>query len=152
MELKTKNQKGQVMLLTVLFLSAVFLSATIVAGVLMVLQISQAAKITDSAQAIFAADAAIERALFRVYRCNDANAPGQPNIAGGTVCNNAGEEYAPDAAGNLPEFFNVSAYQLLIATDQQCANHDSGADPTNVVCIKAVGSAGKSARAFSIEF
>ncbi len=154
---KIKNNKsdGQVMLLTVLFLATIFLSATIIAGSLMVSQVSQTAKVADSAKAIFAADTAIERAEFKIFRCNDPTAPDQSTIAGTDVCLNAGEPLAPDASNKLPVFFDNASYQLLITTDPGCpsnATHDPNALPSAVVCVKSIGRTGKVARAFGLDF
>ena len=58
------NRNGQVMLLTVTVLSAGILGATSVAATLMLYQIRQANDILNSTQAIYAADAGIERGLY----------------------------------------------------------------------------------------
>lgn len=57
--------KGQVMLLTTLVLSGVVLAAITVAGLLMLYQIRQAGNATQSAMAIFAADAGLEHELYQ---------------------------------------------------------------------------------------
>lgn len=147
------------MLLTVLFLATIFLSATVVAGSLMVFQVSQTAKVADSAKAVFAADAAIERAEFKIFRCNDITARGYSQVIGTSVCANAGESVAPDPNINnlnpLRTFYNNASYQLLITTDPSCSSgavHNPDAVPSAVVCVKAVGRAGKVARAFGLDF
>ncbi|MBI1960805.1 MAG: hypothetical protein HYS43_00820 [Candidatus Liptonbacteria bacterium] len=70
MNINTRN--GQVMLLTVTVLSAGILGATSVAATLMLYQIRQANDILNSTQAIYAADAGIERGL---YCANPATQP-----------------------------------------------------------------------------
>ena len=70
-----KSQRGQVMLLTTLILSGTILAASTLAGLLMVYQIRQSSDATQSAKAIYAADAGIEYELFKIYRKNDDNFP-----------------------------------------------------------------------------
>lgn len=73
------NQKGQVMLITILALSGILLGATTIAGLLMAYQIRQAADITNSTKAIMAADAGIEWELYKIsqkqkdYQLNFSN-------------------------------------------------------------------------------
>ena len=56
------------MLMTVLVLSGTILVATTIAGLLMLYQIRQSVNVSQSAQAIFAADAGLEWELYRHYR------------------------------------------------------------------------------------
>jgi len=154
-----KLEKGQVMLLTVLFLAAVFLSATVIAGILMANQLSRVTRIADSARAIFAADTAVERALFRIFRCNNLDASGNrspiapPGWDTGqtfiSFCNllvNQDPAVPPKIA-----FTNGASYQLSIFDDLQCRNHNPDTHAGNFSCLKATGRAGKSARAFEIK-
>ena len=151
--MRIKNRSGQVMLLTVLVMSAVFLSATVIAGLLMVYQLGQVTKVVDSAEAIFAADAATERALFAVFRCNDPIGQivpfGWGNI--NTFCNSAANR-EPLPPPPIPAFLNDASYQLTIEEICDSGNHISGATLSTVKCIKATGRSGKSARAFEVEF
>jgi hypothetical protein len=62
------GNKGQVMLLTVIYLSAAVLGAAALAGLLVLYQLRQTVDIGSSNQAIFAADAGVECALFKRYR------------------------------------------------------------------------------------
>ncbi len=62
-----KSASGQVMLLTTLVLSGTLLAATTLSGLLMVYQIRQSSNASQSAKAVFAADAGIEYELFRFY-------------------------------------------------------------------------------------
>jgi len=132
------------MLLTVLVLSAVFLTATVIAGLLMVYQLSQVTAVADSAKAIFAADAAIERGLFKVFRCNDKMYPG----AGGggdplkDFCGKIGKDRP---LGDLPKFLNGASYVLTILPNETVKSD-------SVTSIRATGNSGKSARAFEIRF
>ena len=151
MPIKLEKRSGQVMLLTVLFLSAIFLSATIVAGLLMVYQLSQVTKVADSAKAIFAADAAIERALFKVFRCNPT--PVLPRTGSWNIdefCNFAALPSVPDIA--LPDFFNDASYKLTIeGRPPTCLlpqDHCPNARPEDLLGIKSTGRAGNSARAY----
>jgi hypothetical protein len=67
---KDIKNKGQVMLLSVLVISSAVLGATSLAGLLVLSQLRQASDAQGSAQAIFAADAGMECALYRQYRDN----------------------------------------------------------------------------------
>src|SRR3989344_3239492 len=146
-----KRSGGQVMLLTVLILSALFLSATAVAGLLMVYQLSQVTKIVESAQAIFAADAGIERSLFLVYRCNPAPVvPTTWDLTGfqDYLCTPARSQ-APatqDCVSGTclpPTFWNDATYQVTIEPN-------FNADQSTVSSIKSTGRSGHSARAFEV--
>ncbi len=155
----SQREEGQVMLLTVLILSALFISATAVAGLLMVYQLSQVTKIVESAQSIFAADAGIERSLFLVYRCNPSPRP-IPTSWDTTgfdtgLCDPAKLRFpaAPDCSSNClpPRFLNDATYQVTIET-VPAGGHNSNADSSNVTSIKSTGRAGHSARAFEVKF
>ena len=144
------------MLLTVLVLSAVFLSATVIAGLLMVYQLGQITKVADSAEAIFAADAALERALFKVFRCNPPNPSPFPMDAD-PICANAALQVPPTAPTSDASFYNGATYQMTIFQSTDPTNPCSGAHtdtalPADVTCIRATGRAGKVARAFEIIF
>ena len=74
------KNKGQVMLLSVLVISSAVLGATSLAGLLVLSQLRQASDAQGSTQAIFAADAGIECALYRnyidnAYFCGEKNNP-----------------------------------------------------------------------------
>jgi len=60
--------KGQVMLVTILALSGTILGATTIAGLLMLYQIRQSADAGNSAKAIYAADAGLERQLYELFK------------------------------------------------------------------------------------
>jgi len=138
--------------LTVLVMSGVFLSATIIAGLLMVYQIAQVTKVIDSAQAVFAADAAIERGLFSVFRCNSPNTGDHVQPSGWDItifCQHTADQ---NPAANLPQFFNDADYQLTISTNPSGQSHDPNATPGTVSVIRATGRAGRSARAFEVSF
>jgi hypothetical protein len=55
-----KNQKGQVLLLTVMLLSGAILGATSLASLLILYQLRQTSDIKDSMESIYAADTGIE--------------------------------------------------------------------------------------------
>ena len=57
------------MLLSVLLISSAVLGATTIASLLVLFQLRQAADAKTSAQAVFAADAGVERALFQRGDC-----------------------------------------------------------------------------------
>ena len=141
-----KRQQGQVMLLTVLVLSSVFLSATAVAGILVINQLGQVAKVIDSARAVFAADTGIERGLFAVFRCNPTS-PAFPAGWGAAdiqrVCDSA---RAQEPTLNVtPPFMNDASYRMVIVPNQT-----SG--PNTATFVRATGRAGRSARAFEVSF
>ncbi|PIR89570.1 MAG: hypothetical protein COU07_01590 [Candidatus Harrisonbacteria bacterium CG10_big_fil_rev_8_21_14_0_10_40_38] len=147
---KVFSQKdGQAMLITVVFISAAFLSVTVIAGYLMVTQLAQATKIINSAQAIFAADAGLERGYFWVFRCQDGSGNPDPNHP---VCVNA---KAGDSSG-VPPFYDGAAYQNVISNNLgRCKQNDhrpDNTDPSNVTCIKSVGRSDRVARAFEATF
>lgn len=143
----TSKNDGQVMFLTVLVLSAVFLSVTVIAGLLMVYQLGRVTRIADSTKAIFAADAALERGLFNVVRCNSGLGP-QPESE---LCDAAEKSSSEDAL--VPDFYNDAAYQMTIySAGCGTGGHDEDADLDDVDCIRTTGRAGKSARAFEINF
>jgi len=181
---KFNNEKGQIMLFTVLVMSAVFLSVTVISGMLMLNQLGQVERIQESAQAIYAADAGIERGLFLAFRCGSKTTnnpfPGQipyeaqneypaPIMPAGwqdlkglsAICFGASNkyggqlfigpplgpcEYAPDSGTsieNLPgRFCNAASYSLIFDETQS----------PPITPIQAVGRAGKSARAFEVNF
>jgi len=56
------------MLLSVLLISSAVLGAATIAGLLVLFQLRQTADAESSAQAVFAADAGMERALYAKYR------------------------------------------------------------------------------------
>ncbi len=60
-----RSNSGQVMLVTALLMSGMLLGATVVAGLLTVNQLRQATDVTNSARAIFAADAGAELQRYR---------------------------------------------------------------------------------------
>lgn len=72
--MKYVNNKGQVMVLSVMMLGGLILSATTIAGLLLVYQIKQANDAVNSAKAIFAADAGIEWQIYNFYN-STANSP-----------------------------------------------------------------------------
>lgn len=65
-----KDNKGQVMILSVLLISSAVLAAASLAGLLILFQLRQATDAESSAKAVFAADSGIERALFARYQEN----------------------------------------------------------------------------------
>lgn len=61
------NNKGQVMLLTVLIISGTVLGATTIAGLLTLNQIRQTTNVINSTQALYAADAGLEWHLYTSF-------------------------------------------------------------------------------------
>lgn len=86
------NKNGQAMILTVLALGGSILGATAIAGMLMVYQFRQAADLSLSSVAIYAADAGVEWGWYKFFRGGDARQPVFTNQASVSVtCFDAGE-------------------------------------------------------------
>ena len=145
-------RRGQVMLLTVLIMSAVFLSATVIAGLLMVYQLNQVTSVVSSAQAIFAADAAIERGKFKIFRCNTpsnieviAGVPTWDVGSGQNIDLCATITNADPATPSIKSFLNGATYKLTILPTQTVSEDDFV--PGTDVSLKASGFSGDSVRA-----
>lgn len=87
---KKINGSGQVMLISVLILGSLMLGSTVIAGYITSLRIRQSGDVTDSAKAIFAADAGLEHSAYRCFHkdppeCNDIPATDLGNGASYTV-------------------------------------------------------------------
>lgn len=67
------KEKGQVLLLTVVMLTGVILSTTSLVALLVLYQLRQTGDILASNQAIFAADAGIECALYKKFKESKSN-------------------------------------------------------------------------------
>jgi len=92
----SKSQKGQVMLLTVMMLTGVILSTTSLVALLVLYQIRQTTDVIASSQAIFAADAGIECALYREVAKGTPSEWG--NCSAGKLSN--GAEFKTETQGN----------------------------------------------------
>ena len=68
MRKNNNSEKGQAMLLTVMLLTGVILSTTSLAALITLYQMRQATDAASSSQAIFAADAGIECALYKKFK------------------------------------------------------------------------------------
>lgn len=124
------SRNGQVMILTVLALGGTLLGATTVAGLLTLYQIRNSKNISNSAKAIFAADAGVEWGLFNF------------------VCANAGSQSPCVPIAELPEFSNGSEVEV------SCYGGGAKVDCTDptVTSLRSVGSNGGSTRAFEASF
>lgn len=60
-----KNNRGQVMLLTVILLSGTVMGATAIAGMLTIYQLRQSSNVSDSMRALYAADTGIGWELYK---------------------------------------------------------------------------------------
>lgn len=126
------SRQGQVMILTILALGGTLLGATTVAGLLTLYQIRNSTDLTNSAKAIFAADAGIEWALYK------------------STCANGGGQQ-PCAALEEGEFeFSNDSKVKVTCQDAAGAVLDC-TDPT-VTSLRSVGTAGGSSRAFEASF
>jgi uncharacterized protein (UPF0333 family) len=117
------NQKGQVMLLSVLLIGGSILIFSTIAGYSMLLRIRASSFSADSAKAVFAADAGIECELYR-FNFADPKNPKSVN------CNN-----------------------LKFEDDRTSVETSIVYDASGVpLYIKSIGSAGDSKRAFIMKF
>ncbi len=66
-----KNQKGQVILLTLLFIGSSILIFSTIAGYLMIQRIRASSDTMDSTKALFAADSGVECMLFKYTSTTD---------------------------------------------------------------------------------
>jgi len=62
-----KSLNGQAMIITTIMIGGLFLTATAIAGLLMFYQLQQAVDFGNSTIAIFAADAALEKAIYSYF-------------------------------------------------------------------------------------
>ncbi len=69
------NNRGQVMLLTVMLLSGTVIGATAIAGLLTVYQLRQSSNAADSMKALYAADTGIEWELYKNNKDQDYQKP-----------------------------------------------------------------------------
>lgn len=107
-------RSGQVMLLSVLALGATILGVTTIAGLLMIFQLRQTVNISDSAKAIYAADAGIEWAFYDfVCRADPGDEkecvplPAFTNGASVTVTNDGASIKAIGSAGKASRAFLI---------------------------------------------
>lgn len=122
-------RSGQVMILTILALGGTLLGATTVAGLLTLYQLRNSTDLTNSAKAIFAADAGLEWGLYN-YSCASSGKLPCPLPAPGTLPNGA----------------------TVRVTCQDGAGAALACDDAAVASVKSVGAAGGSSRAFEAAF
>lgn len=118
------TRKGQAMLLAVLTLGGTMLGVTTIAGLLMLYQIRQATDFTYSAQALFAADAGTEWALYEFFHSIQP-LPGSP---AGTFSNGA----------------------TLVATCENQALAAVACNTANAYYVLSRGGSGNTRRAFQV--
>ncbi|HEY4523712.1 MAG TPA: hypothetical protein VJK04_02460 [Candidatus Paceibacterota bacterium] len=69
-----KNRKrGQLMLMTVLILGGTMIGASTIAGLITTYRLQQAGRARDSAMAIFAADAGLEKGFYQCFKLSDCS-------------------------------------------------------------------------------
>lgn len=148
MEFKARTQKlkadrGQLMILTVLLLGGVIMGVASVVSSLIVYKVRQATDVTDSAKAIFAADAGREFELFRAYKTADLSVTSCPSFSNGARFHT---EVTYDSSGLLTlfskgggvsnnrvwhEFFSAASSSIATSSypikcdDSGCYNSDS---------------------------
>lgn len=123
-------RKGQVMVLTVLALGGTILGATTIAGLLMLYQIRQTTDLSNSARAIFAADAGLEHAFYDLFCAGDPNKSPCP-LTDGVV------------------FTNGAAVDILCL---DADNAEVQCNDENIRRIRGVGRAGSATRALEASF
>jgi len=119
------------MLLTVLTLGGTLLGATTIAGLLMIYQVRQGTDLSQSARAIFAADAGVEWGLYNVI-CDAADGAKTP---------------CPISAAP-PTFANGTTLEVTCRDDSGIRIPDCNSSTT--VSIKSIGSYGNISRAFCL--
>jgi hypothetical protein len=132
-------RSGQAMLIAVLALGGAILGATTVAGLLTLYQIRATTDTTDSAKAIFAADAGVEWALFNHY-CATTNPP--------RCVLSSGQDYPSPSfatANNITPAMSVNCY----ASYDTSGSSTLCSDPSTVAAISS-GIANGSERAFFV--
>ena len=127
MGIKNKNNKGQIMMLSVLMIGTSILVFSSIAGYLMLQRLRAASNSVDSTKAIFAADSGIECGLYAV------------NFASTT--NPRSVECNTDSSTSTLKFDDDH-----ISVAAQANYSDSGV----ITSIKSIGTASKSNRAFLI--
>ncbi|MEK7566311.1 MAG: hypothetical protein AAB494_01395 [Patescibacteria group bacterium] len=124
---KLKNQKGQVILLTLLFIGSSILIFSTIAGYMMIQRIRASSDTMDSTKAIFAADSGVECMLFK-YASTTEN---RSNLN----CNTASSGFL-----SFDDNF-VSAYTEIASSSVGSSSY-----------IKSVGTSNRSKRAFYLGF
>lgn len=124
-----EHRSGQVMLLTVLTLGGTLLGATTIAGLLMLYQVRQGTDLSQSARAIFAADAGIEWGLYNV------------------ICNASDGTKTPCPVSPAPPTFTNGATLAVTCRDDQ-GGVIQDCNSSTTVSIKSIGSFGNVSRAF----
>lgn len=119
------------MILTVLALGGTILGATTIAGLLMLYQIRQTTDLSNSARAIFAADAGLEHAFYDLFCGQDSNK---------TPCPLQSETVS---------FTNGAAVEILCLDDD---NAEVECTDENLRRIRAVGRSGSATRALEATF
>ena len=95
------------MLLTVLLLGGIILTVSTITGYLMILKIRTSSDITNSAKAIFAADAGIEWELYKQFKNSNYPKPSFSNNADFTIFNSGGKIKSIGKAGDSYRAFEV---------------------------------------------
>jgi hypothetical protein len=116
------NNRGQVMLLTIMVLSGTILGATTIAGFLTLYQIRQSTDIINSTKAIFAADAGLECEFYKYTR----------------------DKASDFCSGAIQNLTNGASF-LTERTDTTVGT-------TTITTIKSNGTAGDAVRAFEASF
>ncbi len=109
----SNSAKGQVILLTVLVLAGSMLGASMIAGYLMLLKIRASSDITNSARAIFAADAGIEWELYKQIK--DSGYP-KPSLSNGAEFNTYQDGQMIKSIGDSSGVFRAFEMNYTLAT------------------------------------
>lgn len=94
------KNNGQIMIVVVLALGGIMIGASVVGGILMTGQLRQIKNISDSAKAIYAADAGLNFGYYKYLGKNKAQAPNFSNQASSTLlCLNISKQTVPCNSG-----------------------------------------------------
>jgi len=109
----SNSARGQVILLTVLVLAGSMLGASVIAGYLMLLKIRASSDITNSARAIFAADAGVEWELYKQIK--DPGYP-KPSLSNGAEFTTYQNEQMIKSIGESSGVFRAFEMNYTLAT------------------------------------
>jgi len=124
---KFKLQRGQVMLLTLLFIGSSILIFSTIAGYIMIQRIRASSNTMDSTKAIFAADSGVECMLFKYASTSEDRSSLDCNTAGGGIL-------------SFDDNF-VSVYTEIASSSVGTSSY-----------IKSIGTSNRSKRAFYLSF
>jgi len=113
-----KSLQGQAMIITTVMMGGLFLMATAIAGLLMFYQIQQVVDFVNSNIAIFAADAALEKAIYSYFHDPSITCP-ETNPNDYCVFSVAGPNFDNKASSSavliIPKAINIDNKTVITA-------------------------------------